>query len=275
MTAIRILQRLSELVDDVTISSIANTDVLIYNSSTSKWENITPSGATGVIGYWNKVGTTLIPTTSTDSIRVNDIYDQDEGNLSINIDERLLLREDGTTTVCDWQESQLLDNANGRVSVDWDARILVNIDSQTTVNYDSTLLIDGLGTTRVDWLNGYLNDNTGNLSVDWGNRFLKASDGSDTILDWSTAGTAAFGDSNITTTGTATATGGLRTKVSVDNINDPPTDEDLDSAFGTPAALGEGFVGILDDNSADTDVYICYTSDTSWFYIKGTKASPA
>jgi len=36
MTALRILQRLSELVDDVTISSIANTDVLIYNGSTSK-----------------------------------------------------------------------------------------------------------------------------------------------------------------------------------------------------------------------------------------------
>jgi len=65
---------------------------------------------------------------------------------------------------------------------------------------------------------------------------------------------------------------GMRTKVSVDDVSDPPTDAELDSAFGTPAALGAGFVGVLDDNSGDADVYICYTSDTSWYYLKGTKA---
>lgn len=65
---------------------------------------------------------------------------------------------------------------------------------------------------------------------------------------------------------------GLNTKVSVADVADPPTDAELDAAFGEPAALGAGFIGILDDNSGDADVYICYTSDGSWYYLKGTKA---
>ncbi len=69
------------------------------------------------------------------------------------------------------------------------------------------------------------------------------------------------------------ANAGINTIVSTDDVTDPPTDAELDSAFGTPATLGAGFVGILDDNSADTDVWLCYTSDTSWFYLQGTKAT--
>lgn len=44
-------------------------------------------------------------------------------------------------------------------------------------------------------------DSSSNLSIDPGNRILYATGGIDPILDWSTAGTAEFGDSNITTTG--------------------------------------------------------------------------
>jgi hypothetical protein len=62
---------------------------------------------------------------------------------------------------------------------------------------------------------------------------------------------------------------------STDDVADPPTDDDLDTAFGTPAALGAGFVGTLDDNSGDADCYLCWTSDTSWYYVKGTKALAA
>jgi hypothetical protein len=65
---------------------------------------------------------------------------------------------------------------------------------------------------------------------------------------------------------------GLRTQVSTDNVSDPPTDAELDAAFDTPANLGAGFIGIVDDNSGDTDVWLCYTSDTSWYYLQGTKA---
>jgi len=56
------------------------------------------------------------------------------------------------------------------------------------------------------------------------------------------------------------------------DVSDPPTDSELDSAFGTPATLGRGFVGVIDDNDDNTDGWICWTSDISWYYIKGTKA---
>lgn len=57
------------------------------------------------------------------------------------------------------------------------------------------------------------------------------------------------------------------------NVSDPPTDAELDAAFGTPADLGPGYVRVLDDNSADTDVWLVWTSDTSWYYLQGTKAT--
>ena len=59
----------------------------------------------------------------------------------------------------------------------------------------------------------------------------------------------------------------------VDNTANPPTDAQLDTAFGAPATLGAGFFGILDDNDAATNVYLCYTDGTSWFYERLTKAT--
>jgi len=196
----RILQRIAELVDDVNISSIADNDLLRYDSGTSMWLNIS-SADDGVIGHWNRSGTTLIPTTSTDAIRIPDILDQEEGLLSINVDERLLLLDDGTTTVVDWQEEQLIDEANGVTSIDWEERHLIDFNSQIVCDWDAQLLNDASGTLRVDWSNGLLNDNTAGTSVDWGNRLLTASDGS-SQLDWSSAGTLDFQDNAITTTGT-------------------------------------------------------------------------
>lgn len=68
------------------------------------------------------------------------------------------------------------------------------------------------------------------------------------------------------------AASGVNTIVSTNNTANPPTDAELDTAFGTPASLGEGFIGILDDNSDDTNVYLCATSDSSWYYLALTKA---
>jgi len=67
---------------------------------------------------------------------------------------------------------------------------------------------------------------------------------------------------------------GLRTVKAVDDVLVVPSDADLDTAFGTPATVGSGFIGILDDNDAGTAVWICYTTgtDAEWFYIQGTKA---
>lgn len=67
--------------------------------------------------------------------------------------------------------------------------------------------------------------------------------------------------------------GGIRTKVSTANTANPPTDAELDSAFGTPATVGSGFVGILDDADGGTNVYICFTEGSVWLTALGTVAA--
>ncbi|MBU8911317.1 MAG: hypothetical protein KOO65_08610 [Desulfobacterales bacterium] len=136
--AFRILQRLSELVDDVNISSIADNDILRYNSATSKWLNIASDG-TGAFGPWTRTGTTLSPTNAGDIIDVNEV----------------------TTGVI---------NESTGIAV-------IDADSQ------------------------FLDDTSGKSSIDWTDRQLLATDGTDVILDYSTAGTAAFGDTDLETTG--------------------------------------------------------------------------
>jgi hypothetical protein len=58
---------------------------------------------------------------------------------------------------------------------------------------------------------------------------------------------------------------GIRTIISTDNVSNPPTDAELDSAFGTPSTVGAGFIGILSDNGG-TPIYICTTNGTTWVY---------
>lgn len=79
---------------------------------------------------------------------------------------------------------------------------------------------------------------------------------------------------DVTVTGTAVFQAGLNTKQVVDNVHDTaPTEASLVSAFGAVATLGRGFIGTIDDNDGDTNGYIVWTSDASFYYIKGTKAT--
>jgi hypothetical protein len=81
-----------------------------------------------------------------------------------------------------------------------------------------------------------------------------------------------FADLEITNILNVTA-GGLRTIQSVADVHDTtPTDAQLDAAFGTPATLGRGFIGTVDDADGDTNFYIAITSDASWYWVKMTKA---
>ena len=66
---------------------------------------------------------------------------------------------------------------------------------------------------------------------------------------------------------------GIRTRQALTDVHDTtPTDAQLDTAFGTPASLGRGFIGTVDDADGDTNGYIAWTSDASWYWLKGTKA---
>lgn len=81
-------------------------------------------------------------------------------------------------------------------------------------------------------------------------------------------------DSGVTATGVVNAnTAGIRTIQSVANVNDTtPTAAELTAAFGSPATLGRAFVATVDDADGDTNGYIVWTSDASWYWLKGTKA---
>ena len=57
--------------------------------------------------------------------------------------------------------------------------------------------------------------------------------------------------------------------VNVTNVSNPPTDAQLDAAFGTVPA---GFIGLLDDNNANTNVWLIGWNGTSWWYEALTKA---
>jgi hypothetical protein len=97
------------------------------------------------------------------------------------------------------------------------------------------------------------------------------------VLVFNVSGSQKWGvdsSGNETVAGVVNATAaGMRTKQAVTNVHDTtPTDAELDTAFGTPATLGRGFIGLVDDADGDTNGYICWTSDASWYFLKGTKA---
>jgi len=68
--------------------------------------------------------------------------------------------------------------------------------------------------------------------------------------------------------------GALKATTSDAALNNPlePTDAELDAAFGTPADLGNGFIGILDDGGAGITVWLCVTKRGAWWYEKLTEA---
>lgn len=59
---------------------------------------------------------------------------------------------------------------------------------------------------------------------------------------------------------------------SADNVSNPPTDAELDTAFGVAADLFNGFQGLVNDNGADTLVWECSVAGGAWFYTLKTKA---
>lgn len=64
------------------------------------------------------------------------------------------------------------------------------------------------------------------------------------------------------------SSGNLR--VSTNAVSSPPTEAELDSAFGDPEVLGEGFMGVVNNGGV---VWLCVTiSTSSWYYEQLTQA---
>jgi hypothetical protein len=56
------------------------------------------------------------------------------------------------------------------------------------------------------------------------------------------------------------------------NVSSPPTDSEMDTAFGQPATVGAGFMALVDDNNANTTFWLITCNGTSWQYEELTKA---
>lgn len=91
---------------------------------------------------------------------------------------------------------------------------------------------------------------------------------------------AATGETNVNLKLLAAGTGvvdattdGIGTKQAVTNItDDTPSDAELVTALGAVAASGRGFIGTVDDNDADTGMYLAISSDATWYYLRLNKA---
>lgn len=126
----------------------------------------------------------------------------------------------------------------------------------TTIGYEASLVVNG-----ADVAGDYVAFSAGNIAA-------------------TAAGTAALSVGTgwdfaiIAESGIGKFKDGVSTKVSNANVTNPPTDAELDSAFGDPSTLPTGFVGVLDDNGAGTNVWWVYTTGVAgeWFYVAGTKA---
>ena len=66
-------------------------------------------------------------------------------------------------------------------------------------------------------------------------------------------------------------TGGFLSKISTNNISNPPTEAELNTAFGAAATVGAGFIGIVNDAGGGTKEYLCWSDGTTWFYVAGIK----
>ncbi len=74
----------------------------------------------------------------------------------------------------------------------------------------------------------------------------------------------------VTVSTTSVFAGAMTVPNSVANITVPaPTAAELTAEFGAPAI---GKVGVVDDNNADANCFICFSTAASWWYIVGTKA---
>lgn len=64
----------------------------------------------------------------------------------------------------------------------------------------------------------------------------------------------------------------LRTDVDITNFSNPPTDAELDAAFGTPATVGAGWRKSINDNNGGSNFYEVMSDGSNWWITTWTKA---
>jgi pyruvate/2-oxoacid:ferredoxin oxidoreductase beta subunit len=56
------------------------------------------------------------------------------------------------------------------------------------------------------------------------------------------------------------------------STSNPPTAAELNTAFGTAAEVGNGYVLILDNGGAGTSIYLIASNGVDWWYTALTKS---
>lgn len=59
-----------------------------------------------------------------------------------------------------------------------------------------------------------------------------------------------------------------KTKVnySANNVTNPPTAAEINTAFGNFATVGQGFIGVINDNGDGILVWLCVSTGGGWSY---------
>jgi hypothetical protein len=65
---------------------------------------------------------------------------------------------------------------------------------------------------------------------------------------------------------TVQALGGILTKVAITDVADPPTQTNMDDAFGNAAAGNKGMIGVINDANGGANIWICASDGANWFY---------
>jgi hypothetical protein len=65
---------------------------------------------------------------------------------------------------------------------------------------------------------------------------------------------------------TVQALGGIITVNAETDIADPPTQANMDTAFGAGAAANDGMLGVINDAGAGTNVWLCVNTNGAWYY---------
>jgi len=65
---------------------------------------------------------------------------------------------------------------------------------------------------------------------------------------------------------TVKATAGIITVNAVTDVADPPTQANMDTAFGAGAAGNDGMIGIINDADAGTNAWLCVNTHGQWYY---------
>ena len=77
---------------------------------------------------------------------------------------------------------------------------------------------------------------------------------------------------DVSMSGSLDVTGAITLQVDTTDVSNPPTDAQLDSAFGTPATVGAGWTTYLNDNGAGSNFYQIVSDGTNWWISTFTKA---